>query len=381
MLIQPGSGQNIAPRASRERKLWHNEKQNTPSMGCELCPQKSTCGGLRLEQKLYDCLGFCCGKPSDCDRVCRNRPEAFTRAVREINGFELDNVPRAAVLPRPRMTSVVPVLYHGAKRATPFRASSVCLPLYDIIARHNGGERYDTRAALAEKYGIREDATIILTGTDVDAPLERWWSLSGKRVDAIRALKGLGITLVTSPNYSLFTDQPRWDDMHSMKRIAIAQEEFAREGLPAALHVNARTDKDWQRWTSYIAGRPEITHIAFEFATGAGWGTRTAWHVDQLVNMARSVGRPLHLIMRGGSKVIPALVGAFDECTFLETTVFMKTEYRQRAVALPTGKIKWHRNPTKTDEPIDALLNENWKVVGAFYADLLAKTTQANRAA
>ena len=85
--------------------------------------------------------------------------------------------------------------------------------------------------------------------------------------------------------------------------------------------------------------------------------------------------------MRGGSRVIPKLATTFDEFTFLETTVFMKTEHRQRAVVLPTGKIKWHRNPTKKNEPIDALLNENWKVVGAFYADLLAKPTQANRAA
>lgn len=53
--------------------------------------------------------------------------------------------------------------------------------------------------------------------------------------------------MVTTPNYSLSIDQPRWDDLHSLKRIAIVHEEFLNEGLPAALHVNARTDKDWER--------------------------------------------------------------------------------------------------------------------------------------
>jgi hypothetical protein len=95
-----------------------------------------------------------------------------------------------------------------------------------------------------------------------------------QRRDAIRALRSLGVTLVTTPNFSLFIDQPRWDDLHSQKRIMIVHEEFLSEGLPAALHVNARTERDWERWTEYIAARPELTHIAFEFATGAGLGAQ-----------------------------------------------------------------------------------------------------------
>jgi hypothetical protein len=381
MLIQPGNREEIANHTSRERRLWHNEVQNTPSLGCERCPEKGVCGGLRIEQSLYDCLRYCCGKPHTCDRVCRERPEAFARAIREIAGFDLTNVPRTQILPKPDFASVVPVLYHGAKRVTPFRASSVCLPLYDVIARHDGGERFCSKAEISEKFGIREDVTILLTGTDVDARLERWWSLSNKRLDAIRALRALGISLVTTPNYSMFTDRPRWDDLHSMKRIAIAHEEFAREGIVAALHVNARTDKDWDRWKRYIAERPEISHIACEFATGAGWATRAAWHTDKLIDLAKSVGRPLHLVMRGGSRILSTLAAAFDECTFLETNVFMKTQHRQRAVVLPSGKVKWHRSPTEESQPIDSLLNDNWRIVGAFYADLLDKTKEAKKAA
>jgi hypothetical protein len=166
----------------------------------------------------------------------------------------------------------------------------------------------------------------------MDPPLERWWSLSDARRPAIRALRDLGVQLVTTPNYSLFTDRPRWDDMHSMKRIAIVHEEFLSEGMPAALHVNARTEKDWDRWTKYIADRSEVTHIAFEFGTGAGWATRTAWHAGQLAKLAVSVGRPLHLVMRGGNTVLPKLAAAFADVTMLDTNIFMKTKSRQRAV-------------------------------------------------
>jgi hypothetical protein len=120
--------------------------------------------------------------------------------------------------------------------------------------------------------------------------LERWWLFGSDRVEAIRALKKLNISLVTAPNYSLFTDQPRWDDLHSMKRIALVHQEFLNEGMPAALHVNARTERDWERWREFIVARPEITDLAFEFATGAGWAGRLDWHAEQLSHLAAAAG-------------------------------------------------------------------------------------------
>ena len=357
----------VVRSSRRERRLWHDGK-NTPSLGCLTCEQRGLCGGLQVDRPLFDCTSTCCGKPPTCDRVCIKNPRVFFRSVREIDGFEFDNVPRAPVLPSPPISGIVPILYHGSKRVTPFRPAAACLPLYSVIARHDGTQRHASAAALAEKFGIGPNVPVILTGTDTDAPLERWWSMGTKRRDAIRSLRDLGIRLVTSPNYSLFTDRPRWDDLHSMKRIAIAYEEFLSQGMPAALHVNARTDRDWQRWTKFIADREEVTHLAFEFGTGAGWATRTPWHIDQLVGLSRAVGRPLHLVLRGGAKALPKLLASFDNITFLETTVFTKTRSRQRAVPTPHGFVKWQKSPTEAGEALDALLNDNWKAVAECYA-------------
>ena len=95
-----------------------------------------------------------------------------------------------------------------------------------------------------------------------------------------------------------------------MKRIAIVHQEFLSEGMPAALHVNARTDRDWERWREYVAARPEVAHIAFEFGTGAGWGERMGWHTAQLAQLARAVNRPLHLVVRWWRpRVAPAAIG------------------------------------------------------------------------
>ena len=382
MLISlPGTsepGRNLR----RERRLWHDGERHSLSLGCASCPDRHLCGGLQVQPGLFDCLGFCCHNPADCDAVCRNKPDEFARRVREVGGFVFDNVPRASVLASPALPALAPTLFHGDRRSARFQsAAAVCLPLYQVIQRHNGETRFESVGDLVSKFKISPDLPVILTGTDIDPPLERWWSLGPERRAAIRALRGFGIALVTTPNYSLFIDQPRWDDLHSMKRIALVHEEFLSEGLPAALHVNARTEHDWSRWRDYIAARPEVTHIAFEFATGAGWTGRIQWHADQLVKLAIAAGRPLHLVLRGGGKVLPLLSAAFANITLLETSAFIKTMRRQRAVLTAVGGVSWRPSPTPATEPLDTLLADNWQVVADSYARVLGSGTISLQAA
>lgn len=351
----------------RERRLWHEGKQNTPSLGCTVCPDRKLCGGLNIGGALYDCLGNCCGNPSMCDSVCRNKHKDFAERVREINGFDFDNIPRSKRLSTTPLPSVVPVVFNGSRRIRRFSTPMVCLPLYKIIARQNGGQRFINREELAKEFQIDNDTHVILTGTERDAPLERWWGLSSKRLDTIQLLRELDVKLVTTPNFSLFTDQPRWDDLHSMKRIGITHEEFLRVGLPAALHVNARTDRDWERWAEYILSRKEVTHIAFEYKTGAGWAGRVNWQTDQLVNLGKNVGRPLHLVVRGGAPILTKLISSFGAVTMLDTTTSLKTIQRQYASLSTDGKINWEALPTPKNAPLDDLLAHNWSIMKMAY--------------
>lgn len=364
------SGQTKPRRnRQREKQLWHDGRSNTLPFGCLRCLDRDACGGLQIERTLFDCLDICCRNPEKCDSVCPNRG-GFAHRVWEINGFQLDNVPRATRLPEPDLPSVVPILYNGSGRETPFIAPAVCLPLYRFIGRHGGKARYADAAAVAQAFRFDVGTPVILTGVANDSPLERWWNLGPGRLEAIRRLRDMGVSLVTTPNFSLFTDRPRWDDMHSMKRIAMTHEEFLREGLPAALHVNARTEHDWERWTEYISSRDEVTHVSFDFGTGAGWTDRSNWHASQLAGLAQNVGRTLHLVARGEgteSGILPRLLAAFDETTVLETTCFIKTVMRQRATRTVDGRLKWRANPTEPGHPVDLLLEHNWALVSESY--------------
>lgn len=370
MLNAPDTGSPPEHRRNSgcEKTLWHDGTNRTPSLGCTACPDREICGGLSIGRAFYDCYDTCCGDAASCDAVCRHKPRAFAQRIREIDGFRLDNVPRALGSPAPLLPPVVPVLLHGSARRAAFAPQAVCVPLYRVIARHSGRERYADAAAVAAAFRFKTGTPLILTGTADDRPLERWWGLGPARLDAIRKLRDLGVVLVTTPNFSLFVDQPRWDDLHSLKRIALAHEEFLREGIPAALHVSARTEKDWERWTEYIRLRAEVTHLAFEYKTGAGRVGRIDWQVAQLIGLAQSVERPLHLIVRAAHRrILPRLVRAFGATTVLDTNSFMKAIMRRRAVEATNGRIHWEPCRTAPGAMVDDLLETNWSLVNRSY--------------
>lgn len=368
MLIQPSQIEN-SKFAYRTQRLWNDARRFTKSLGCTNCVDLENCGGLSVGSAIFDCLTMCCCQnPPDCDAVCRAKPEEFVQRVREIGGFGLDNVPRADAPRFPELPVLIPVIFHGNKRSQLFAGPGiVCLPLYRLVDSRTGAIRYSSEQQLKERFGLKRGTRIVLTGTSTDPALERWWSLGSNRLQAIRGLKELNVSLVTTPNYSLFTDQPRWDDLHSIKRIALAHQEFLSLGLPAALHVNARTERDWERWVAFVASRPEITHLAFEFATGAGWAGRTDWHLQRLRDLQTMVGRRLHLVIRGGARILPQLATAYDNLTCLETSVFVKTMRRKAAVIDSSGKVRWRHAPTDRDESLDLLLEHNWEIVSQTY--------------
>jgi hypothetical protein len=152
-------------------------------------------------------------------------------------------------------------------------------------------------------------------------------------------------------------------------KLQLVHEEFLSEELPAALHINGRTDHDFRRWGAYLAMRPEITHICYEFTTGTGWATRREQHARWLVNLAAAAGRPLHLIMRGGVEVLPALAAAFAGVTILDTSTFMKTMMRRRAVAAKHAGLSWSRAPTEIGAPLDDLFADNLAAVDGWLAN------------
>ncbi len=349
------------------QRLWDDATRHAPSLGCPTCLERDHCGGIHTDAGILDCLDLCsCQDKSKCDMVCRFNPRLYVARMREVGGLGFENAPRVQVNDAPELPAIVPFVDHRYGRAGALDEPVIAISLYELVNLATGKPHVVSRTELAARFLIPEGARVVVTGVDKDDLIERWWELK-ERTEILAALKGLGVALVTTPNYSVLTDVPRTDNLHAMKRILLAWTEMAMAGLPSALHVNGRTQHDYARWAKLIVERPEIEILAFEFATGCGRGERIDWHVAQLCALADHVDRPLALIIRGGGRKLDVLRRHFNRVSLIDTESFSRAIRRRRAYLTETGRLKWAKFPTPEGEPIDDLLAHNVALVRASY--------------
>lgn len=341
------------------QSLTDDPSLNSVALACPVCPHYEICGGLCVPASIFDCLDLCCGNPNHCSRVCRNNPIKFVQQMREIGSFNLWNVDRTPEIPVPLDYDIVPLIYHGSGRAHALQNAVFALRLPDLINYKTGELRFHTRKDLCHAFRIDSASDLLLSGVDHDRRIEPWWTLGEKRIPLIRAIKELGVKLVTTPNFSVVLDHPRTDNLYAMKRIGIIFAEFQNGGIACALHPNGRTPKDFERWAGFIRERPEVRVLAYEFITGTARILRKPFHLERLADLAKAAGRELDIIIRGDPSVIPFLRRHFRNLIYIETTSFMKTIKRQRAERLTNRKLDWNSAPTAIGEYVDELFGHN----------------------
>lgn len=359
------------------QRLWDDAATMPCSLGCVNCVDRPICGGVHNSASFFDCSDYCrCNDKATCDLVCRGNPKQFVERLREVNGLDLKNAPRAPIVPIEALPPMIPLIEHSTARVGTLNSPIVALPLHALLDINAGTLRYPDRDALSQKFGIDPNARLVISGVARDRRIERYWAATD-RAAMLEQLAAFDIALITPPNYSVLTDVPRTDNMHAMKRILMAAVEMMQAALPTALHVNARTERDYERWAELIAERPEIQCVAFEFATGTGRGERLDWHVAQLSALAARVPQPLGLVVRGGMRTLEPLRAAFTAVTMIDTDAFTKTRCRQEAQFRPDGKLVWHKHPTPRGAPIDTLLQQNVAALHSHH--IILERTHAER--
>ena len=352
---------------SNPDRLWDDADRHPRSLGCDKCKEKERCGGVHTAAGLLDCFDLCtCADRQSCDMVCRNNPHLFVRRLQEVGGLGFENAPRSQPLPVPSLPRIIPHIDHKYSRTGPLDEPVVAVSLYEMVDLARAKLHVQSRDELAERFLIPASAKIVVSGVGQDPKIERWWELPN-RAELLGNLYQLGTTLITAPNYSVFTDVPRTDNLYAMKRSLLVWTEMASAGIPAALHINGRTERDYARWGELIASRPEIDILAFEFATGAGWARRIDWHVEQLSSLAAMVGRPLMLVIRGGGRKLSELRTQFAHVSLIDTDAFAKTLRRRRAYFSDDERLRWRKFPTALGQPLDELLAHNVTSVWASY--------------
>lgn len=350
---------DIRSVALQARRLTDNPAANSLLLGCFGCAQFRQCGGLNVQAEIFDCLALCCGNEKNCTQVCPNAVDRFIEQTQEVGGFGLHSVPSTPVLNYRTRDEVAELIYHGSKRATPLMADIAALRLADLVDFRKGTAKYLNRDQICDAFKLSKSTRLIISGVDHDNRIEPWWTLGAARLPIIETFRILGIELVTASNFSVLLDVPRADNLHAMKRIAIVFAEFQRAGIPCALHPNGRTERDFVRWAEFIAGRPEIEIISYEFITGPGLKARRLFHFEMLGMLAKTAGRPLDLVVRGDPHIIPALRPHFRNVIYIDTTAFVKTMKRREAERLKNRLLVWKAAPTSSGELLDNRLQHN----------------------
>lgn len=340
--------------------LWHQPGEEI-KLGCSNCPELRHCGGLSITAPAFSCMDLCCGAPASCRRYVCPAQRRYSTLVNEAGGLDLRPY-KGRVAPMLSLPEYVPCILDAGDLAGPLPLSVVALSLYAMIDSKSGLPRFDSRQDLLARFKISPDARIVITATGKDRDVERFWHVfrAKKTAEILRLLR---LALIATPNFSMHADTVRHDNLVSMARIASCFEEFAAAGLPTAVHVNGRTPHDFARWIAYLNASPSIYAVSYEMGTIGRSAPRRAWHAAQLAELARSVQRPLSLLLRGGFQHIPELSEAFARVIAVDTSANMKAKMRQSARRVG-GRLVWSACPTPAGQPIDELVLHNVRVCG-----------------
>lgn len=346
------------------RSLWHKIDEPVP-MGCQGCPDQPQCGGIQVAASVFSCMDHCtCKDPAACAKVCPNSPH-FVARVHEVRGFGYEDIERKKAVPLVELPTYAHLLFSYPKVRVPIQLPVAALPLSAAFNKAGHGGTSLTRLQLEHRFRLAPGTPLILSGVELDHKIEKFWGVKRGRADLIAGIKALDPLIVTTPNYSVVLDAPRHDALHSLKRILLAWSELHDAGIRTALHLNAVTDKDYERLAAFLYAHPEVRAVSVEFETGAANEAQGRYHAAQLDRLVQRLGRAPHLMFRGDARWLPLLRTSFPTATILNGAASVRTRKRRRAV-VEAGRLSWESSPTERGAPLDELLQHNLARVGAW---------------
>jgi hypothetical protein len=331
-----------------------------PALGCQHCFAREACGGF-YHPGTPDCLTYCCNTPASCSYLCP-RNNKFVAIWRDTNGLDI----KISELRQQHETvpAYVPLVQHGSQRCGQLQVPVAAITTFSVTRRDKAtNDMLRDPVALRQRYRLVPAARIILSSIAKDAKLERYWR-DRHHNQLIEGIKSLAPTHVIAPNFSLFRDVPRFDNLANIKRSLLCAEEFSTAGLSVIPYIAGVTVHDWERWAGFLREHTAIRMVCKEFQTGPSSSIKGAWHIARLEELQQRTGRALHLIAIGGRRHLPRL-RAFPDLTVIDSVPFMRTMHRR--ILNTTG---WSPAPTPPNAPLDDLLTHNITAYHARVSDL-----------
>lgn len=154
---------------------------------------------------------------------------------------------------------------------------------------------------LREKLRLRSDARLILLGTGGDRRLEKFWS-SAERKSKWEQLRSFGFDLATTFTFSVWGNDPRFDQIYNQDRNYATYDLITSWGLPTIPFLFCATREDYDAATAWLSSHSYISTIAVlaQFYSRGKAFDNFMLDVDDFL---LRVDRPLQLVVVGVSSL------------------------------------------------------------------------------
>jgi hypothetical protein len=223
---------------------------NACGLNCQLCPARARCGGRSNFCRLGACV--------DCAANPLMRMDVRRSIVDHLGGLDLTWQRPVRHHQPADLPDHLPVLVQAY-------ADAVEVPW---VALH-GGRVFGTtgrwitpkhRLPLRDVYRLAGKTKIALELYVEDRVLEGLWSA---RRTIIRELRGLGFDLILSPNFSVWRDHSRFEQLVQQRRAFAFYHELVEAGLPAIPDVGwSRFEPDGRLWAEWINSQPGLRAVS-----------------------------------------------------------------------------------------------------------------------
>jgi Domain of unknown function (DUF4417) len=329
--------------------------------GCRACCFLAECGGLDGTLDFFGCHraspevcranGWTCPQCSPGEFL---RRKAAVRA--RVRGAAAR--PNGPLVPLP---AYVGNLQHRYRWTGRLAQSVVAIPTPEVIGGRGRsfGPKFKTLDELRRKFHLGPDTQVLLVSVTTDPFLEQYWRWA-KETRAVERLAELGVAGITVPNFSFFSDAPRFHHLYNRGRLEACLNELAAAAVPVIPHIHALTAGDLEYWRAWLREHVEVRHVCREFQTG-----NDEEAINEIARLQDEIGRALHPVIVGGARFAARLRDLFTHSTIVDSTPFMKGVHRQRAVECD-GRVAWESHPTRTARAAGALVRHNIELYGAI---------------
>lgn len=227
---------------------------------------------------------------------------------------------------RLRLPPFIPMIKDGLDLSTEPQGDALYGVSLGTLLKDSGDLRFDSPEKLRRFLGLGKQARLALICTAADWKIERFWKVSESR-QVWGRIALLNFDFVTSATFSVWSEQPRSDQIYNQDRNFLTHDFLCALGIPSVPFTFFYTgsELDYRNVIRWLRGRPDLHKVAI-LAQLRRSKVKFVKVLEYMRSIASDVGRPLDFVVVGvaTAEKIDRLLREFKTATVVTHQPFMK---------------------------------------------------------